>query len=52
MKYSLWMVVALNRYKALKFQQQFLKIFQSEFPLSVFKSLPIFDQTLQKIEWW
>ena len=51
-RYSLWMVVALNKYTALRFQQQLKKKIQSEFPLSVFKSLLIFDPILQKIEWW
>ena len=37
------MVVALKEYKPLRFQQQFQKIFKSEFPLLVFKFLPFFD---------
>lgn len=47
MKYSLRMVVAQKRYKALRLQQQLKKNFQSEFPLLVYKSIPIFGPILQ-----
>lgn len=39
-EYSLWIAVALNRCKALCFHWHLLQIFQSEFPLLVFKSQP------------
>lgn len=40
-----------NRHKAIDFEQQILKISQSDIPLSVFQTLPIFYLIKQNTEW-